>query len=109
MALPPDAHLHDGRHLRGERNREKLLTVCRAFMTMGEFQPTVEKMCSRAGVTTRTFWNHFESCAHVWEVALDDEQTKVAILSRLMPNGPWPSPADCARVVRGVVFGRLSS
>lgn len=104
----PTGAPHDGRHLRGERNRERLLLACRSFMTMGEFQPTVEKMCGRAGVTTRTFWNHFESCAHAWSVALD-EQTTVAILARIMPSGPWPGSDDCGRIVRAAVFGRLSS
>lgn len=98
----------DGRQLRCERHHAKLIEVVRGLMASGEFQPRAEKIAGLAGLTTRSFYNHFDSASHAWELALDDT-TQAMILARIMPNGPWPCAEDCGRIVRAAVFGRLSS
>lgn|GEM_PF-2247819 len=91
-----------------DRSHAAILQAVRSLMARGEFQPRAEKIAGLAGVTCRSFYNHFESTAHAWELALDDT-TQAMILARIMPNGPWPCAEDCSRIVRAAVFGRLST
>lgn len=99
---------YDGSTPLQQEKRTKILNVVRGLMAAGTFQPRVEQIAGAAGVTCRTFYNHFESAPHAWEQALDGPTTG-AILSKIMPNGPWPASDDCSRVVRAAVFGRLST
>ena len=90
-----------------ERNHAKLIGVVRRFMVEGTFNPSAERIAGAAGLSMRSLYNHFGSAAEIWEAALDDE-TKRLILSLVMPNGPWPCSEDCSRIVRAIVWGRLT-
>lgn len=97
-----------GLQLLAERNRSKLLNATRDLMAAGDFHPAIERIAVKADLSVRCAYAHLENAAKAWEEALD-EPTRQAILSCLMPNGPWPSSEDCSRIVRAAVWGRLSS
>jgi len=50
----------DGRVLRGERNREKIIAALLDLIREGEPRPTAEQVAERAGVGARTVFRHFD-------------------------------------------------
>ena len=50
----------DGRILRSQRSRERILEALVALVREGELQPTGEQVAERAGVGLRTVFRHFE-------------------------------------------------
>lgn len=102
-----EGHPANGNTVRRLRHHDKLIATASRLMGGGEFRPSAERIAGGAGLSLRSLYNHFSTVAEIWEAALDDS-TKTAILSRVMPNGPWPASEDCSRIVRAIVWGRLS-
>jgi AcrR family transcriptional regulator len=50
----------DGRVLRGERNREKIIAALLELIREGNPRPTAEQVAERAGVGARTVFRHFD-------------------------------------------------
>jgi TetR/AcrR family transcriptional regulator of autoinduction and epiphytic fitness len=65
-----DNHV-DGRRLRGERTRIRVLEALLALVEEGELHPTAQAVASRAGVALRTVYHHFEDVEALRIMALD--------------------------------------
>lgn len=50
----------DGRRLRGERTRIRVLEALLALVEEGDLHPTAQSVATRAGVALRTVYHHFE-------------------------------------------------
>lgn len=85
---------------------DRILARCRELMRGGVLRPQAHEICVGI-ITDAALARHFETMSKLYLAALDDEDTRVAILARLMPNGPWPAADDCERIVRAVITGRL--
>jgi TetR/AcrR family transcriptional regulator of autoinduction and epiphytic fitness len=65
-----DDHV-DGRRLRGERTRTRVLEALLALVEEGELHPTALAVATRAGVALRTVYHHFEDVEALRGMALD--------------------------------------
>jgi AcrR family transcriptional regulator len=64
-------HRIDGRRLRGERTRTRVLDALLALVEEGELHPTAQAVASRAGVALRTVYHHFEDVEALRGMALE--------------------------------------
>ncbi len=86
--------------------RMRILARCRELLVTGTFRPTIEQICNER-ITRKAVRHHFPTMEALYATALD-EDTRVALLRFVMPNGPWPASDDCCRIVRGLMTGRLA-
>ena len=68
-ALPPE-ETRDGRRLRGERTRLRVLEALLELVEEGELRPTAHAVAARAGVALRTVYHHFEDVGALRSMAL---------------------------------------
>jgi AcrR family transcriptional regulator len=61
----------DGRRLRGERTRARVLEALLSLVAEGELHPTAQAVAHRAGVALRTVYHHFEDVEALRGMALD--------------------------------------
>jgi AcrR family transcriptional regulator len=61
----------DGRRLRGERTRTRVLQALLDLVEEGQLHPTAQAVASRAGVALRTVYHHFEDVEALRGMALD--------------------------------------
>lgn len=102
---PPE----DGRRLRGERTRAKLLAACRAEMRRGVFQPPAARVAEIAGRSARTVFEHFGSAEDLHRIAMAEEETFDAIIAHVLPPeiASLLSLGQRARLVMALVAGRV--
>jgi TetR/AcrR family transcriptional regulator, regulator of autoinduction and epiphytic fitness len=74
-SAPP---IHDGRVLRGERNRRAVVEAMLALIEEGDPQPTAKRVAERAGVALRSVFHHF-----------DDVESVLAAAARLQAERHW--------------------
>ena len=70
--------IHDGRVLRGERNRRAVVEAMLALIEEGDPQPTAKRVAERAGVALRSVFHHF-----------DDVESVLAAAARLQAQRHW--------------------
>jgi TetR/AcrR family transcriptional regulator of autoinduction and epiphytic fitness len=61
----------DGRRLRGERTRLRVLEALLDLVAEGELRPTAQQVATRAGVALRTVYHHFEDVEALRRMAFD--------------------------------------
>lgn len=93
-------------YVNGDDTHARIVARCRELMVSGRFRPLQRELTIGGGFSLKSLRYHYKRLDDLYEEALDDA-TRVGILARLMPNGPWPAAEDCARIVRAVVIGRL--
>lgn len=67
----------DGRVLRGERNREQIVTAILELIREGEGRPTADTVARRAKVGPRTLFRHFEDMESLYAAVLSRIQDEV--------------------------------
>lgn len=84
-AAVPDAEAVNGFERRRRRTREAIVDAAvDLFQTQGVRETSVEEICDRAEVSVRTFFNHFETRAHLHDAIADERaQNVAATLDRL--------------------------
>ena len=55
-----ETHTPDGRRLRSERNKQKIVTAMMELVREGDYDPSVASIAERAGVGLRTVFRHFD-------------------------------------------------
>lgn len=89
----PDVEAVNGFERRRRRTRESIVDAAvDLFQTQGVRETSVEEICDRAEVSVRTFFNHFETRAHLHDaIAEERAQNVAAALDRLADDGrPFP-------------------
>ncbi|HTX01513.1 MAG TPA: TetR/AcrR family transcriptional regulator [Acidimicrobiales bacterium] len=61
----------DGRRLRGERTRLRVLEALLDLVAKGELRPTAQQVATAAGVALRTVYHHFEDVEALRRMAFD--------------------------------------
>lgn len=91
----------------GAATRERIIERCRQILVAGNFRPAQRDICVGT-ISLKALRYHFDSLPALVEAAIADHATSTAILSKVMPNGPWPAAEDCSRIVRAIVWGRVT-
>lgn len=98
----------DGRHRRSQRSRDAVLAACRRIMVGGDFRPSVEAVAQAAKLSRRTVFDHFGSVDALHLLAVDDADTRDAILNRMLGTHVYSCSPEAERaIVRAVVTGRV--
>jgi AcrR family transcriptional regulator len=66
----------DGRRLRGQLTQIKVLEALLELVAEGEMRPTAQAVSSRAGVSLRTVYHHFQDVEDVRRRALDLQRSR---------------------------------
>ncbi len=98
----------DRRHARSARTRESLLSACREAMKAGIFRPPMAAICKAVGVSIRSGFQHYGTIDALWTAAIEDPAVSKSILAAILQDSLFPSGADCDRLVRAAVFGRVT-
>jgi len=99
----------DGRRLRGERTRAKLLAACRAEMRRGNFRPPAARVAEIAGKSVRSVFEQFGDLNRLHQIAMAEEATFEAIVARVLPPeiATLLSLGQRARLVMALVAGKV--
>lgn len=78
----------DGRRLRYERNRQRIIEAMKELVRGGDMSPSAEAVADRAGVGMRSVFRHFEDMESLYR------QMRVAIMRDIHPliEEPFSSP-----------------
>lgn len=77
----------DGRRLRGERTRLRVLDALLELVEEGEPRPTAHAVAARAGVALRTVYHHFEDVAAMRSMALTAQTERYREMLRPVSAG----------------------
>ncbi len=103
----PPRNYPDMRRVRGTARRDRILAETRALIVTGTLRPTVQAVAKLSGCSLRTVFMHFATHDRLLTAALD-EPTRRAVLTLILRDSLFPSSeADCERLIRAVVFGRV--
>jgi TetR/AcrR family transcriptional regulator, regulator of autoinduction and epiphytic fitness len=79
----------DGRLLRGERTRVRVIESLLELVAEGELCPTAQQVADRANVALRTIYHHFDDAEGLRRTALDFQlQRRVELLGAVDPALP---------------------
>jgi len=70
----------DGRTARSERTRAAVVEALLALIDEGELRPTAARIASRAGVSLRTVFQHFEDMDLLYAIAAERQYQRMASL-----------------------------
>jgi TetR/AcrR family transcriptional regulator, regulator of autoinduction and epiphytic fitness len=66
----------DGRAARGAKNRRAVIDATLALIEEGDLQPTAQAIASRAGVSTRSVFHHFDDLESLYADVADTQATR---------------------------------
>lgn len=103
----PGPAKRDGRRQRGVRTHKAILDACRAYMSGGNFRPTVATVAAGAGVSVRTVFDQFGDLDGLYHHALRDDETRRAIRALVLRGNVLIGQDDADRLIHAVVHGRV--
>lgn len=89
----------DGRRLRREQNREAVLDALVGLFSEGTYQPTVEEIAARAGISPRSLFRYFDDADDLSRAAIERELEVAAPLLALDVDPDRPTAEKVAAVV----------
>jgi AcrR family transcriptional regulator len=85
----------DGRSARATRTREAVVAALLALLEKGDLRPTAREIASRAGVSLRSVYVHFDDLEDLFCAAARQQFTKMAELIQPLPaDGPLDDRLD---------------
>lgn len=88
-----DAEAGNGFERRRRRTREAIVDAAvDLFQTHGVRETSVEEICDRAEVSVRTFFNHFETRAHLHDAIAEERAQNVAAALDRLTDDTRPLP-----------------
>jgi TetR/AcrR family transcriptional regulator, regulator of autoinduction and epiphytic fitness len=79
----------DGRILRSQRTRAKLIDALISLIEDGDLRPTAPRIAERAGVSMRSIYHHFDDLELLFADATARQLERIApLLTRLPATGP---------------------
>jgi AcrR family transcriptional regulator len=98
---------HDGRSLRGIRNRERIAEALFELIDEGTLVPTAEQVANRARVSTRSVFRHYEDMDGLFaEIARRLRDETLPALET--PAGPLPDRIRTVVANRARIFERIA-
>jgi hypothetical protein len=104
--------IRDGRFRRSDRTKLAVLRGCRTLMTTGVLRPTMALVCAQADVSVRSGFQHYVALEDLYRSAIDDEETRDAILKHALGADwrdalRWHDRAE--KLVAVIVLGRTET
>lgn len=93
----------DGRNLRREQNRETVLETLSAMFREGVYQPTVNEVAARAGVSLRSLFRYFDDVDDLSRAAIERELHLASPLFDVACDPALPLAARIQRTVEARV------
>lgn len=87
------------------RLREALVSSCRSLMVQGVFQPSMELVTRAAGCSIRSGFAHYKRVASLHVAAIEDWDTRLAILYLIDPALAKLPDEVQAKLVTALVLG----
>lgn len=98
----------DGRRLRGEENRRRIVEAFIAFIREGVISPTAEMIAERADVGLRTVFRHFEDMERLYrEIGTVIEAQIRPIVDRPFDSPDWRGRIEEVIDRRAALFERI--
>ena len=80
----------DGRRLRGEQSRQKIVAALISCIREGVVSPTAEQVADRAEVGLRSVFRHFQDMERLYrEIALEVDALTLPYLQRRLKSSDW--------------------
>jgi len=108
-AEKPEPATSDGRSLRSERSRKKIVDALFELVGEGHAMPTAKQVADRAELGIRTVFRHFDDMDNLFEQMHERLRTEIATLTHFeIPKGPTHERLDELVRLRWQLFERIS-
>lgn len=98
----------DGRRLRGQENRRRIVAAMLELVREGNISPSAEDVSAKADVGLRTVFRHFNDMDSLYREISDVMLAKVEpIASGPLPEGDWPTRLEAMIDRRIRVFEKI--
>lgn len=98
----------DGRRVRGQANRRKIIEAMLGLIGEGVISPSAEEVATRANVGLRTVFRHFDDMDSLYrEISELMSAELMPIASAPMPEGGWSERLAELAMRRSQVFERM--
>jgi len=98
----------DGRRLRSEVSRERIVSAMIALITEGDVTPSAEAVAGRAGVGLRTVFRHFENMETLYQEINAKVSAEIRpIMERGYQSEAWPDRLRELIDRRATIFERI--
>lgn len=99
----------DGRRLRGEDNRRRIVEALIALMRRGTVSPTAEEVAAKAGVGLRTVFRHFDDMEQLYrEIGAAIEGPVRQIAAQAFTSQHWRGRLDEMTARRAEIYERIA-
>lgn len=100
--------ISDGRRVRGQENRRKIIEAMLGLIGDGAISPSAEEVATRANVGLRTVFRHFDDMDSLYrEISELMSAELMPIASAPMPEGGWRERLAELAMRRSQVFERM--
>ncbi len=98
----------DGRRLRSEASRERIIKALLELLNEGDVSPSAEAVAERAGVGLRTVFRHFDNMESLYQQINGSMRSElVPMLARPFKSADWRGRLDEAVERRIAIFERV--
>lgn len=98
----------DGRRLRGQENRRRIVEAMLELVRGGNISPGAEDVSARANVGLRTVFRHFDDMDSLYRELSEMIRAEIEpVMSRPWPEGGWPVRLDAIVERRAQVFEKI--
>jgi AcrR family transcriptional regulator len=99
----------DGRIARGERNRDALVEALVSLLEAGETKPTARRIASRAGLSLRTVFAHFDDVESLYAAIAERQRDRFRHLYAPIPaDQPLEARIDALVARRAELFESIA-
>jgi AcrR family transcriptional regulator len=104
----PDAAELDGRRVRGQTNRRKIVEAMIALVSDGVLSPSAQEVAERAGVGLRTVFRHFDDMESLYsEMAAQISTRILPLISMSFTTSDWRGRMEELIERRAQAFERM--
>ena len=104
----PEAAEVDGRRVRGQTNRRKIVEAMIALVSEGVLSPSAQEVAARADVGLRTVFRHFDDMESLYSEMASQISTRILpIFSMGLTAGDWRGRVDELIERRALAFEKM--
>lgn len=98
----------DGRRLRGQENRRRIVEAMLHLVREGVISPSAEEVSARANVGLRTVFRHFDDMDSLYRELSERMLAEIdPIATAPLPQGSWPERLEAMVERRATVFEKI--